>query len=160
MMKSLILYATSHGASRTAAEFVSQKLTGAETVDLKNGDIPDLASYDTIILGGSIHMGKIQSCVRKFIEKQRDILVQKRLGLFLCCMYEGDTAQRQFDDAFPQALRDAAVAKSLFGGGFDFPKMNFVERMIVKKVAGVTKSVSSLNHEEMERFAEAMKVTT
>jgi menaquinone-dependent protoporphyrinogen oxidase len=158
-MKFLILYATTHGASKTAAEFLSKKLDGALMVDIKNGDIPDLAAYDAIVLGGSIHMGRIQTAVRKFIDTHQDILLHKRLGLFLCCMYEGDTAKRQFDEAFPEALRDAAVAKSLFGGGFDFPKMNVMERMIVKKVAGATESVSNFDYAEMERFAESVKVT-
>ena len=67
-------------------------------------------------------------------KKRSDILKQKRLGLYLCCMEEGETAQKQFNEAYPVELRDHATALGLFGGAFNFEKMNAFERMIIKKV--------------------------
>lgn len=159
-MKTLILYATSHGASAEAAAFLAEKLGECDVVDLKKDIAPDLANYETVVLGGSIHMGRVAKAVRKFADTHHDALVNKKLGLYLCCMYEGEVAQKQFDDAYPQTLRDKAGARGIFGGTFNFARMNLVERAIVKKVAGVTESVSRLNKEEMERFANALKVTT
>ncbi len=36
---------------------------------------------------------------------------------------------------------------------FDFDRMNFLERKIVKKVAGVEGSISRISEEAIERFA-------
>lgn len=159
-MKTLIIYATSHGASATAAAFLAEKLGACDVVDLKKDTVPDLAAYDTVVLGGSIHIGQPAKAVRKFIATHHDTLASKKLGLYLCCMYEGDVARKQFDDAYPQDLRDKAAALGIFGGTFDFERMNFMEKAIVKKVAGVTESVSRLDSDEMERFANALKVMT
>jgi len=80
-------------------------------------------------------------------------LKQKTLGLFLCCMEKGKKAQEQFDAAFSKGLRAHAAAQGLFGGEFDFSRMNFLERKIVKKVAGVEGSVSRISEEAIELFA-------
>lgn len=77
----------------------------------------------------------------------------KHLGLFLCCMFEGEKAEQQFEATYPKELREHSSANGLFGGEFMISKMNFLERQIVKKVAGVTSDVSKINVEEIERFA-------
>lgn len=152
-MKTAILYATRHGASREAAELIRKKLGEADIFDLKKDRIGDLSGYDTVIVGGSIHAGRIQPAVRKLLGKHAELLLEKRLGLYLSCMYEGETAKEQFDDAFPQSLRDHATACGLFGGKFDLEKMSFFEKAVVKQVAGVTESVSKLDEEAIEVFA-------
>jgi menaquinone-dependent protoporphyrinogen oxidase len=70
-------------------------------------------------------------------------------------MYEGETAQKQFDEAYPAELRTHASASGLFRGAFDFDKMGFMEKAIVKKVAGVTESVDKLDIDTIEAFARA-----
>ena len=158
-MKTVILYASSHGASAEVADWLAAQLGDADVINLKKQAVPNLALYDTVIVGGSIHMGRMQGTVRKLIETHAGELVSKRLGLYVCCMFEGETAQKQLEDAYPQGLRDAAVATGLLGGTFDFDRMGFMEKVIVKKVSGVTESVSRLNREAMMRFVETMKGT-
>ena len=155
-MKTIIIYATRHGAAREAAALIHEKLGETEVVDIKDTPDPDLEPYDTIIVGGSIHGGRIQGVVQKLLGKHSELLLGKRLGLYLCCMYEGDTAKEQFDDAFPRRLRDHATACGLFGGKLDFEQMTFFERSVVKQVAGVTESVSKLDRDAILAFAEAM----
>lgn len=50
-------------------------------------------------------------------------------------MEEGEVAQKQLQNAFPDELLNIAKATACFGGEFNFEKMNFFERLIVKKVA-------------------------
>jgi len=155
-MNILIAYTTRHGCAEKAAQLLKDRLAGNTTlVNLKKNGKPDLEGFDTIIIGGSIHIGKVQSQVRKFIEKNSDTLLKKRIGLYLCCMEE-NAAQRQFDDAFPEDLRQCAKATGIFGGEFNLERMNFLERKIVQKVAGVTESVFKINEAEIERFAETI----
>ena len=45
----------------------------------------------------------------------------------------------------------------IFGGEFDFDKMNFLEKAMVKKAAGVTASVCRLREDEIEKFAKKME---
>ena len=80
----------------------------------------------------------------------------KRVGLFLCCMEEGDNAEKQFSEAFPPELRNHAIATEIFGGEFNFDRMNFIEKMIIKKIAHVDHSVSKIDEEKIVDFVHAM----
>ncbi len=122
-------------------------------INLKKNRDPDITRYDTIIVGGSIHAGKIQKDIQRFCESNSDTLLQKTLGLYICHMQEGETAQREFDEAYPEELRVHAVSTGLFGGEFDFKAMNFIERTIVHKIAKIEDSVSRIDVEAVRAFA-------
>ncbi len=135
-----------------------EQLSGdVSLINLKKDRNPDIACYDTIIVGGSIHAGKIQKDIRRFCESNSYTLLQKSLGLYICHMQEGETAQREFDDAYPEELRAHAVATGLFGGEFDFEKMNFIERTIVHKIAKIEDSVSRIDVEAVRAFVEEVE---
>ena len=157
-MSTLIVYVTTHGCTEKAAQMLEELLDDdVSLVNLKKSSRPDLSSFDTIIIGGSIHAGQIQGRVKRFCQDHLDTLKQKRLGLFLCFMEEGTTAQQQFDEAFHAKLRTHAAVTGLFGGEFDFDKMNFFQRAIVKKVAGITESVSKIKKDNIHLFAASLK---
>jgi menaquinone-dependent protoporphyrinogen oxidase len=152
-MKTLIVYATRHGCTETCSEKLKSQIPGgADLVNLKrNADAP-VEHYDTVLIGGSIHAGRIQKSVKKFCEKREAALLQKKIGLFLCCMEEGDKAKTQFETAFPASMRDRASARGLFGGEFNFERMNWVERAIVEKIAKTERSISKISGEKISRF--------
>lgn len=156
-MKTLILYATSRGCTEKAAMHLKEHLEGVVTVNLKKDMVPDLSDYDNIIIGGSIHVGQMQKPVKKFCRDNMFQLLTKKLGLFICCMQEGDNARQQFDAAYPAELREHAAAEGLFGGEFIFAEMNFFQKAIVKKVSGHSEDVSTLDKEAVAAFAEAFK---
>ncbi|MGE5340222.1 MAG: flavodoxin domain-containing protein [Candidatus Omnitrophota bacterium] len=156
-MRTLIVYMTTHGATEKTAEILKSKLKGdVSLVNLKKNKPKDLSGFDTIVIGGSIHIGKIQKGITTFISRHLDTLKQKKLGLFVCCMAEGDEAQKEFDAAFPEELRAHATATGFFGGEFNFEKMNFIYRAMIRKVAKVNESVSKLKEENISRFADAL----
>jgi len=153
-MSTLITYMTRHGCAEKAAELLEGKMNDDVTIiNLKKNFKPDLSKFDTIIIGGSIHAGKIQKGIKNFCQKNLNTLLKKRLGLFLCCMEEGEAAQKQLDDAYSEELRNHATAKGLFGGEFNLNKMNFIERAIVKKAANISENVSKLNEAAIHQFA-------
>jgi len=154
VMSTLILYMTTHGCTEKCVQFLMVRLNDEVTVvNLKNTTEPDLTLYDRVIIGGSIHMGGIQKELRKFCDQNQTILLTKKLGLFLCCMFDGEVAQKQFADAYPEALRAHATATGLFGGEITFGKMNALQKMVVKKVAKISQDVSKLDETAMNEFA-------
>ncbi|PLX23957.1 MAG: flavodoxin [Salinivirgaceae bacterium] len=153
-MKTIIVYATSHGTTESVAEQIKSKLQGdVDLANIKKQKKIDLDAYDQIIIGGSIHMGVIQKKIKKFCEQNTHILLQKKLGLFLSCM-DDEKAQEQFDKAFSDELKAHATTYKLTGGEFKLEKMNFLERSIVKKVSGETESVNNL---KPDRISELVK---
>ena len=83
-------------------------------------------------------------------------MLKKRLGLFLCFMSKTE-GKKEFENAFPETLRKASRANGLFGGELILEEMNFMERMIVRKVSGVKESVSEIDREAVEAFEEMMR---
>ena len=154
-MKIAIIYSTKHGCADKCAHTLANEIeTNTALINLESSTDANLSEFDTIILGGSIHAGMINKRVKKFIEKNYDKLLDKKLGLFLCCLFDGEKALEQFQDAFPESLRNKAVAQGLVGGELDFDKMNFFEKAIVKKVANMESSMSNINYANIKDFAE------
>ena len=159
-MATLIAYVSQHGCTEKCATTLADKLQDDATlVNLKKDRNVTLDAYDTVLIGGSIHAGRIQKAVKKFCENNLNVLISKCTGLFLCCMETGENAQKQFENAFPEELRERAKATGLFGGAFDFAKMGFVSKTIIKKISKVDKSVSNINQESIDAFAEQINQT-
>jgi menaquinone-dependent protoporphyrinogen oxidase len=157
-MKTLIVYCSSHGTTEKAVQLISEWMEGEVlTVDLKRDKVIfDVKDYDLVIIGGSIHAGSIQGKIKHFIGKYLDVLMSKKMGLFLCCWHDGEAALEQFNEAFPEELRSRSVANGIFGGELLVSRMNFIERQIVKKVNGITVDTSNLDTTAIMTFV--MKV--
>jgi menaquinone-dependent protoporphyrinogen oxidase len=157
ILRTLILYATKYGCVENCAKTLLEKLHGETDLrSLKSKEIPDLAPYDHVVLGGSIYMGKIQKEVTEFCTRHLPQLKEKKVGLFICCMREGYEAEQELQDSFPRDLYNMALAKDYFGGEFIFKKMKPLDRLIVKKVVKVDQDTSTIRQEAIDGFAELM----
>lgn len=68
-MKTLILFMSTHGCALKIAHQIAGQLSGE--VQLHNLNISsnvNLSLYNRVIIGGSIHVGKIQSRVKVFCQ--------------------------------------------------------------------------------------------
>lgn len=156
-MKTIICYMSSHGCSEKVGRMLQSRLPGETVlVDLKRTPAPDLSPYATVIVGGSIHAGRIQKGVQTFCERNAAVLKEKRLGLFLCCMEEGEKARRQLEMAYPETLRSQAVTTACLGGEFNFERMNFAQRFLIRKISKVSQTVSKLDETAIAAFARAL----
>lgn len=155
-MNTLIVYATKHGCTETCAQMLSKKLTGnVELCNLKGNPILVLSNYDTVIIGGPIHIGKIKKVVSEFCSSNSKELENKRIGLFVCGMLF-ERANEELSNSFPKELFSRAVAKEFFGGEYRFDKMSSLDRWIVKKVAKVDNDLSQISEEKLNQFASLM----
>lgn len=158
MNNSLIIYASDHGTVEKCAKELFVQLDGK--VDLCNLNVrdssPDLSTYDTIIIGGSIHSGKIQNVIAEFCEENIDLLSTKNIGLFINCLYSGEKAQQQLDEAFPALLNSVALARDYFGGEINDLKLSYWEKMITKQMIEQENLVVKLSKERIDKFATKM----
>lgn len=156
-MNTLIVYASKYGCTEKCAELLSKELIGkVDIINLKQASNIDISKYEKIIIGGSIYIGKIQKEVKEFCSKNLDKLKEKRIGLFICGMQEGETINTEFNQNFNPELIKIADAKEHFGGEFIFDKMNFMEKIIVKKVSKVTSNKSNILENNIYKFAQVM----
>lgn len=146
-----------HSTTKKIARLIKESMTDdkVDLVNLAKTKAPDPDAYDKVIVGGSIHMGQIQKKVSKFCQEYHNTLLQKKLGLFMCyMMFEKE--QEELVSNFSEELRNHATSVGLFGGEFLFENMNFIEKMITKKVAGINSSVSKINDKAVQGFIKEM----
>lgn len=156
-MNTAILYMTQRGCTEKAAIELARLLPGkTELFNLYKVPAPDLNQFDTVIIGGSIHFGRIQAGLQKFCNEHRGELIYKNLGLFICCMETGKNAEAEFENAFEEPLRRHAIAKGIFGGEFNLKKMTSFERMVIRHIASVRESTSRVDTEAIQRFAKQL----
>lgn len=155
-MKTAIVYSTKHGTTEKVANMLKEiNPNNTEVFNLNKVKDVDLSEFDKVILGGSIHAGTIQKKVKSFYEKHMSELGQKQLGLFLSCLEE-DKAQDQFNTAFPESLRLHSRSNKLTGGEVIFERMNFIEKFMMRKIGGISESVSKLKHDQIVELAKEM----
>ena len=148
---------TGQDSAKTCAEKLAGKLKNdVDLVNLKKTINIDISKYEKIIIGSSVYVGKIHKEAKMFCENNFNELKDKEIVLFISCMKEGKEAEKQLKDNFPEELQDKALVTGVFGGAFKFDKMNFFERMIIKKISGNNKSYSNIIEENINEFAEIL----
>jgi menaquinone-dependent protoporphyrinogen IX oxidase len=78
-IKILIAYQSKYGSTKQYAEWIHNEMNG-DLVNIENGDKPDLARYDIIIIGGSVRVGNI--VIATFIVDNWSVLEGKKVILF------------------------------------------------------------------------------
>lgn len=152
-MKTAIIYASKHGTTGFVASEIKKRLENDEVVlfNLKDQKRIEFRHFDRILLGSSVYAGSVMPKVRRFTEENLVDLLQTEIGIFVCCMFF-DKADEQISKGFPQVLRNHARSIKHMGGEFRFEEMNFIERFMVRKIAGATGSISSIKFEKIEEF--------
>ena len=153
-MKTIILYATKHGAAAEIARRIAEKMTGATVHDLKQ-PVPDLAEYDSVIVGSSVYAGMFRKEAKAFLSQNVDILKAKNIGLFASGMSKDETG-KVFTDNVPAEVMQSAKTTMLLGGLFDPKKANFAERLVMKVVTKQSGYVDAIDSGEIDKFVEAM----
>lgn len=123
-MSILILYATKTGATKECAELLSQKINC--TICSIEQSIPNLENYDTVILGAGVRMGKLYKPIKNYMKQHLDILVKKRIAVFICNAYP-DTFQKVIEKNLPIELVKQAVCIKSFGGKVPFSNRQNVD---------------------------------
>lgn len=157
-MKSIIIYATRYGCAAEVAKLVQKGLErDCMLVNIMTEKVPPLDSFDTVILGGSIYIGKVQKELTAFVKENLKQLLSKNIGLFLCAgAPKQDDRDKELQTAFPSELLAHAAAKDVLGYAFTFEKMRFFDRLIMKKIKGDAVSTSNFFDEPISQFVKAL----
>ena len=135
-MKTLIAYASNHGAAADCARRLVVKLRGSvETVDLKQNRQVQPELFDRIILGSAIYGGNAIKEVVDFSEKYEETLLQKQIGVYFTCLTEEPEAVRAYlTRNFSSRIAEHLSAFEAMGGAIYFTKMNFFQRRFNKQL--------------------------
>jgi len=158
-MKILVLYASKYGCTEDCAKYLKSKLIHeTKIVNLKNHGMIDLQQYDWIIIGGSIYVGKIQKEVKHFCERNLQILLTKKVVLFMCCTTP-EQVNDFFKSNFQSQLLKHAVETVNFGGELRQNKMGFFDKKITAMVSkSETKKIEIL-YKNIDVLANSINTT-
>lgn len=157
-MKTLIVYATKYGCTKKCAEILKSFLDGeVEILSAKSYKI-DLTQYDVILIGGSVYMGKIRKEIIQFYKSNKKQLMNKKLGVFVCC-YTPNGTEGFLETICPNEILEHAFYVTCVGGEMNYEKMNYLYRkmfQLLKKIDDFNKVFSDpvINKEEIRRLAD------
>jgi menaquinone-dependent protoporphyrinogen oxidase len=153
-MKTVVIYTSKHGTTARIAAMLAERIPDCALLSLDEDPDPSVTGFGRVILGTPIYAGQPRGRMTRFCRKNRDVLALKNVGLFIGCMWpQQDKRTEQLKDAFPAWLHEATKAEAVLGGAFDFEALNALERMIVRKIAGVDGSVEAIDKTAIDRFA-------
>jgi menaquinone-dependent protoporphyrinogen oxidase len=159
MDNTLIIYSSNHGTVDKCARELFKLMEGK--VDIcnlsKRETLPDLSKYDAVIIGGAIQEGKIEEVISAFCAEHLNLLISKRLALFISCVHRGAEAERQLEIAFPQELREHAVVCDYFGG--EVSELNLWERIVTTQMMEKEELEVELSKQKIRRFAKLIAET-
>ena len=158
-MKVLIAYRSRYGATESCARALAGKIS-AETVlhDLRAAGRPPLSGFDLVLVGGSIYGGKIQREIEPFCDRERERLLSKRVGLFICCFYQGERGMAELSAAFPPWLSAHAFAREILGGELSMHKLSFMDRLLVRSLVHPARDIQAIQKDAIDRLARAVNV--
>jgi menaquinone-dependent protoporphyrinogen oxidase len=157
-LKTLIAYRTKYGTAAACARILLEKI-GGDTVlaDLADARDVNVREYDVVLVGGSIYAGKVQRTVVSFCERNRPALLRRRVGVFLCCLYQGEDALMQLQSAFPDWLLAHAFARVLPGGEIHYDRLTLLDRLLVRGLPHPPGDLSRMNPAALDELAAAAR---
>ncbi|MEJ2549409.1 MAG: flavodoxin domain-containing protein [Anaerolineales bacterium] len=138
----LIAYASKYGATKEIAEKIGEVLRQSGlTAEVQPADgIKDVSSYQAVVLGSAVYVGKWRKQAVKFLNANSKTLANIPVWIFSSGPTgEGDPVELLNGWRMPESIqpvldhiqpRDVVV----FHGKLDADKLNFIERRMIKMV--------------------------
>ena len=168
MSSFLVLYGTGEGQTAKVTDRIVEVLSDrgheATAVNAAEAQNTDLADYDAVLVGASIHVGKHQPAVVEFVEDNRDALAEKPTAFYqlsLSSATEEDRAEAAgYVESFVEATGWTPDRIGLFGGALRYSEYGFLKRLMMKQIAkrklpdeDVSGDVEFTDWAEVEAFA-------
>jgi menaquinone-dependent protoporphyrinogen oxidase len=160
----LVAYASKYGSTREIAEAIATALeAGGLNVDLKSvGEPVDVGSYDGVIAGSAVYVGRIRKEMKRFIAVNEESLRQKPVWLFS----SGPTDPSEDPPEVDGWRQSASLAQQIerigpkdtviFGGVLEREQLSGLERWIVARVKAALRDAR--DWEQIEAWAKGIAV--
>jgi menaquinone-dependent protoporphyrinogen oxidase len=144
MTRILILYATSHGHTRTIAQVIADRLRSGDVrvtmADLQGGQpLPALSEYDAVVLGSRVHFDRHAPALRAYVAANRRALARLPCYLFSVSMAAAATPHTGDPHGYLARLSEELAWRPrlavAFGGALPYRSYNPVMRWLMKQVS-------------------------
>ncbi|UYO99768.1 flavodoxin domain-containing protein [Oceanotoga sp. DSM 15011] len=150
-MKSLIVYSSKKGTGEKIANYIKDSVdTEIQIEKIKKGLEINQNGYENIILISSVYAGTMN---KEFIKFSENLLLNKNSEQKIYFLVVSGFEEK-FQEFVENNIRnnlDKIDMIEYAGYSYDFNKMNFFEKFIIKKVAKVNKSVENIRKDNIEK---------
>jgi menaquinone-dependent protoporphyrinogen oxidase len=141
-----IVYATTEGHTAKIAHYIADRIRsrGHETV-VHHVDALDETfdprRYAAVVIGGSIHEGRYQRALERWLEQQRQALSASSTWLFTVCLAIASQHEEERQEAmrFPGRLtertRFTPTHSAIFAGALKYTQYSWLKRTLMKHIA-------------------------
>jgi menaquinone-dependent protoporphyrinogen oxidase len=136
----LVAYASKYGSTGGVADAIGKELcskdVAADTVLIKNAN--NISSYQGVIIGGAVYMGKWISEAADFVKQNKDTLCKVPVAYFLVGMTlarhpEKRTEVLSYMDPILKAVPEIKpVGIGTFAGAMDYNNLSWINKKIMK----------------------------
>ena len=137
----LVTYASKYGSTGGVADAIGKELcdkgAGADVVLIKNAR--NIESYQGVVIGSAIYMGKWMSEATDFVKKNRDILSRVPVAYFLVCMTLSEPTEKNraevlsyMDPILKDVPEIRPVGIGTFAGAMDYNNLSWLYKKILK----------------------------
>lgn len=139
--KVLVTYASKYGSTGGVADAIGKELCSKDaTTDVALiNNAGDIGSYQGVVIGSAIYMGKWMSEAVDFVKKNKDTLRQMPVAFFLVCMTlskpteENRAKVLSYMDPILKAVPEIKpVAIGTFAGALDYNNLSWLNKKILK----------------------------
>lgn len=149
----LVLYTTRHGATMRYAQRIGEPMD-ALVKEAAYAKLDRAKSYDAIVLGCPVYMGKIKGL--DFFADHAKELSDKRLVLFTCGLYDPaqEDVRRALEDQLEKKLGDALEHIAVFHlrGSIRWQSLGLAERLMMKALMSDLKKKPEAQRSETEKL--------
>ncbi|HAR62332.1 MAG: hypothetical protein DKM50_13855 [Candidatus Margulisiibacteriota bacterium] len=156
----LVAYSTKYGSTTEVAQKISEVLNesgfASEVKNVK--EVSDVGSYDAIIVGSAIYVGKVLPESLNFVTKHKTSLSKVPMAYFVVSGRYGDNPTKNFTEAdgsmnpFRELVKP--IDTTVTGGKIDYAALNFFERIMCRLLGA--KESDHRNWTEIEKWAKGL----
>ncbi len=139
--KVLVTYASKYGSTGGVADAIGKELcskdAAADVVLIKNAG--NVGSYQGVVIGSAIYMGKWMSEAVEFVKENREILRQVPVAYFLVCMTLSQPTEQNrakalsYMDPILKAVPEIKpVGIGTFAGALDYSNLSWLNKKVLK----------------------------
>jgi menaquinone-dependent protoporphyrinogen oxidase len=150
MTRILIAYGSSEGHTASIAQYLADLIRShgheAKPVNVERAEAGAPDGYDAVIVGASVHMGKHQRSVLKYVRQNRDSLTRLPSAFFSVSLAANDNteeARKEVASYIEQFLEQTGwrpLVIGRFAGALLYTRYSFFKRWIMRKIARDKKS--------------------
>jgi menaquinone-dependent protoporphyrinogen IX oxidase len=167
-MKIAIVYTTVGGTTRECAELLAKQLERHDVTVADMSENIDVASFDLVVVGFPVRMGKTAKSARRFFKENEDALAKMQAGYFMCCGFV-DCFDEYKEKVIPERLREGAFEISCFGGSLEPSRFRGFDKIVIRAVRSeilgggengdmrADMSLPTIMDENIAQFADSIK---